>query len=213
MDVSSDTPQTTQVEAHAQPPANGADGRPTLAQAAPFLLVAAMVYAIDQATKAAVVAFIELGESVPAEGAFRLTHITNTGSALGLLKGPMLLFILASFVGIFGVLFYFRTNGRHSALLRLALGLVLGGALGNLTDRLLRGAVVDFIDVELWPGFRWWTFNIADSALMTGLALLAFYVLRERERPEGKGEEDLAEDAFSDPPSSSAAHDSPDASC
>ncbi|MBI2857143.1 MAG: signal peptidase II, partial [Chloroflexi bacterium] len=59
---------------------------------------------------------------------------------------------------------------------------VLGGAIGNLTDRLLRGRVVDFVDVQLWPGYHWPAFNVADSALLIGLVLLGLYVMR-RPRP------------------------------
>lgn len=157
-------------------------GRSSLRLALPFLFLAGLVFVGDQVTKLVVVASIDLYQSVPAEGILRLTHVTNTGSAFGLLRGQSAFLILASFIGIFGVVFYFRANGRHSALLRVALALILGGAFGNLTDRLVRGAVVDFIDVRLWPGFHFPTFNLADSALTVGLALLAFYILRERDR-------------------------------
>lgn len=153
----------------------------TLRLAFPSLVIATAVFVVDQLTKLAIVAYIGLFESVPAEGMFRLTHVTNSGSAFGLLQGQSGFLVLASFIGILGVVFYFRANGRHSALLRIALALILGGAVGNLTDRLTRGSVVDFIDVELWSGFHFATFNVADSALSIGLALLALYVLRTRD--------------------------------
>ncbi|MBI4236727.1 MAG: signal peptidase II, partial [Chloroflexi bacterium] len=115
--------------------------RPGWWWALPFLMVAALVALLDQATKLAVSVLIAENSSVPATGALRLTHVTNTGSAFGLLQGQTAFLVLASFIGIFGIVAYYRSSGQRSLALRLALGLVLGGAIGNLTDRLLRGRV------------------------------------------------------------------------
>ena len=94
-----------------------------------------------------------------------------------------------------GVLFYYRSNGRESALLRYSLALLLGGALGNLTDRLTRGAVVDFISVQVWSDYYFPTFNVADSALTIGLFALAFYVLRNRASEKRLEQQAMAESA------------------
>ena len=152
------------------------------ALAVPFLAVGALVLAADQAAKHAVVTLVEWGGSVAVTPFLSVVHVTNTGSAFGLLQGQSGFLMLASAIGVLAVIFYYRANGRESLLLRVALGLVLGGALGNLSDRVFRGAVVDFIEVELWPGFHWPAFNVADSSLLVGLTLLAFYVMRQRDR-------------------------------
>ena len=178
----------------------------------PFAAVTLVIYIADQVTKLLIVNNLRLYESIPENGLLRLTHVTNTGSAFGLLHGQTGFLILVSIIGVLGVLFYYRANGRESALLRYSLALLLGGALGNLTDRLVRGAVVDFISVQVWSDYYFPTFNVADSALTVGLLALAFYVLRNRatenrweaeEMPDSRfrgndgGEEQRAEDGDS----------------
>jgi signal peptidase II len=147
------------------------------------LLVAALVWAFDQATKALVVRNLPLGEMwapFPAlERFFTFTHTTNTGAAFGLFPDASWLFTIIAFVVIIGiVLFYDRLPTEH-LLVRVALGLQLGGALGNLTDRLTRGSVVDFFDFKVWP-----VFNIADSSIVLGVLILAFYLMQDE---RGKG--------------------------
>ena len=133
-----------------------------------FLLsTIAVVLGADQLTKYVVKSNLRLGESWPSDGLFRLTHGTNTGAIFGLFPSQTAILIVASFVAI-GFLFYFyRTHAMPRPLLRLAIGLQLGGALGNLTDRLAAGAVVDFIGLGWWP-----LFNLADSSIVVGMALL-----------------------------------------
>ena len=135
-----------------------------------WLLLAPLlgVVALDQATKYAVKANLELYEAWPAEGFFRIAYRTNSGSVFGLFPGQTVTLIFLSLFAI-GFLFYFyRTRALSYPLLRLAIGLQLGGAIGNLIDRLFLGAVVDFIDVGPWP-----TFNIADSSIVVGIFILA----------------------------------------
>ena len=157
-----------------------------IALAVPFLVVGALVFAVDQATKYAVASLVDRGDAVTVTSFLRITHVTNTGSAFGLFQGQSGFLVLASVIGVLAVVFYYRANGRESLLLRFALGMVLGGALGNLSDRLFRGAVVDFIDVQIWSGIHWPSFNIADSSLLIGLTLLAFYVTRQRDPRRGR---------------------------
>ncbi len=126
------------------------------------------VIALDQATKYVVKSNLDLYEAWPAEGFFRIAYRTNSGSAFGLFPGQTVTLIFLSLFAI-GFLFYFyRTRALSYPLLRLAIGLQLGGAVGNLIDRLRHGAVVDFIDVGPWP-----TFNVADSSIVVGIFLLA----------------------------------------
>ena len=119
----------------------------------------------------------ELGESWPATGFFRLTYGTNTGTAFGLFPDQTLALILASFVAIGFLVYFYRAHGLNRPLLRAAIGMQLGGALGNLIDRLTTGAVVDFIDVGPWP-----IFNVADSCIVVGMiVLVSVLVLAERD--------------------------------
>ncbi|MDA0989042.1 MAG: signal peptidase II [Chloroflexi bacterium] len=130
----------------------------------------------DQVTKALIVLTLSPGQSVPNSGLFRLTYVTNSGSAFGLFPNQTLFLILASFVGIGVLLLFYRTHPVSSTILRLSLGLQLGGAIGNLVDRARLGYVVDFIDVGAWP-----VFNLADSAIVVGLIGLLWTLMSTKD--------------------------------
>ncbi len=134
--------------------------------------------ALDQFTKWLVVTSLELGESVyplPAlPRLFSLTYVTNTGAAFGLLKEAGMVFVFVAILVITIIVLYVRRVPADQQLVRVALGLQLGGALGNLIDRLRLGYVVDFIDLKFWP-----VFNVADSAIVIGVALLAIAFWRQ----------------------------------
>jgi signal peptidase II len=145
---------------------------------------AALAYAFDRATK--ILAEEVLRGRPPVElipGVLELRFTTNPGGAFGLFGGAAWLFVLASVVVVAAVvLSSLRLTSRLAA---VALGLVLGGALGNLTDRIIRGdgfsgEVVDFIDFQIWP-----VFNLADSAIVLGATLLLLTTFRRE--PEGEG--------------------------
>lgn len=147
-----------------------------------FLLIAAFVTAIDQATKLWIRSHLPLGESLPEVGFVRLTHVQNTGSAFGLFANQAFLLTLIAIVGLVVILLFYRYLSEYSVLGMLALGLVFGGAVGNLIDRLRLGYVTDFVDVRLWHGYHWPTFNVADSAITVGtiaLACFVFWALRK----------------------------------
>ena len=159
-----------------------------------WLLLAPAAFALDQITKLFVRSNFQLGESWPATGFFRLTYGTNTGTAFGLFPDQTLALILASLVAIGFLIYFYRAHGLNRPLLRAAIGLQLGGAVGNLVDRLRTGAVVDFIDVGPWP-----IFNVADSCIVVGMiVLVSVLVLAERDgrkkRPEvSAGESESSE--------------------
>ncbi len=137
-----------------------------------FLLAASSTFSLDQVSKAIVLSRLFPGQSVPYDGFFRITLISNSGGVFGLFPDRTMVLVLASFVAI-GILFFiYRSHALSSPLLRLSLGLQLGGALGNLLDRIRLGAVTDFIDVGPWP-----IFNVADAAIVVGILLLAFLLL------------------------------------
>ncbi len=128
-----------------------------------FWSTALFVFILDRITKLLVLNYIPLNESIDFPF-FSLTHVLNTGTVFGLLKNASWFFIIfASAVSVFLILRY-KTFEES---LQPILGLILGGALGNLVDRILYGAVVDFIDFHFWPAF-----NIADSAITIAVVLL-----------------------------------------
>ena len=156
--------------------------------------IAAAVVILDQLTKAWVIAAIPFGglrDVIP--GLFRLVHTRNRGIAFGLLgsSGPLVqTLLLAVVVAVVGVLIWQLMRGDGDRLAGFGLSLVLGGALGNLADRLLRGEVVDFLDVYLRIGGRehvWPTFNVADSCITVGAVLVIVAELlaaRHRHAPQ-----------------------------
>ena len=134
----------------------------------------------DQLSKYLIKANLPLNQSWPEEGVFRFTHGTNTGTAFGLFPNQTVFLIVASIFAIGFLYYFYRTQALPSRILRLAIGLQLGGAFGNLTDRLRAGSVVDFIDVGWWP-----IFNLADSSIVIGISLLiAAVLLRKDVQPE-----------------------------
>ena len=137
-------------------------------------------FVLDQVSKRVIASLLELGESWPSEGFFRITYGTNSGTAFGLFPNHTTLLIVVSLVAI-GFLFYFyRAHALPSLMLRFAIGLQLGGAFGNLVDRILNGKVVDFIDVGPWP-----IFNLADSSIVVGIfILMATFLLTKESKDE-----------------------------
>lgn len=134
--------------------------------------LAAGVLVLDQWTKQlAVTHLLESGvRSVPVLGEYiRFTYVENRGAAFGLLQEQTTFFILVGVTVIGVILYSFRQVERPSVVLTLSLGLQLGGAIGNLIDRIRYGYVVDFMDLTFWP-----VFNVADSAIVCGVVGLAF---------------------------------------
>jgi signal peptidase II len=144
------------------------------------LATAGLVVAVDQATKQLVVTQIERGDHVDVFVGLELTNTRNTGVAFGALEGGGL--VVAILVGISLVLLlgYFAAN-RTKPWLWLPVGLLLGGALGNLADRARLGAVIDFIDPVAWPAF-----NLADACIVIGVLGL-LYVVEGRPRRDRSG--------------------------
>jgi signal peptidase II len=162
-----------------------------------LLGVAALTLAADRLSKWFISQNLSLYESwhppVPIlRQIFSLTYTTNTGAAFGLFPDQGLLFIVIALIVVTAILFYYRHLPKGYALARVALGLQLGGALGNLVDRLRQGYVVDFVDLNFWPMHDWPVFNVADSAIVVGVVLLAVTMLWE-DRVEQDSESKPAE--------------------
>ena len=149
------------------------------------LLLGGAVVALDQITKLIVLDRLPLGASVPVlDGLLSLTLVLNPGLAFGLLGGipagwrwVVAALSLAALAVLARVALRVLPTGGWPG--RLAIGLIFGGAVGNLIDRARFGAVVDFVDVH-WRGWHWPAFNVADSAITVGVALLALRLLTER---------------------------------
>ena len=140
-------------------------------------MIGGLVLALDQVTKLVVITYLNLGQSWPLEGAFRFTYATNTGSAFSLFQDRTLFLIVASFIAILFLLYFYKIQSKPGLVLRLAIGLQLGGAFGNLIDRIWRGAVIDFLDVGWWP-----IFNVADSSVVVGMVALVYVLLTGKGR-------------------------------
>ena len=150
------------------------DNRGALSRAQLWLFSTALVItALDQVVKRVVVDAMEMGQAIDVVGSVvRLTRTSNTGGAFGLLRGRGNWFIVVSFVAALAIAALSRQIARGRRVERLAFGLILGGAVGNLIDRVRLGAVIDFIDIG-GSGYRWPAFNVADSAITIGVTLLA----------------------------------------
>ncbi len=140
------------------------------------LAALAVVLGIDQATKQAAVASLERGESVNVFFALDLTNTRNRGVAFGALEGRGAIVAVLITVALLLLIAYFAVHAQR-AWLWLPVGMLLGGALGNLVDRAREGAVIDFIDPIAWPAF-----NLADTAIVIGVFALLYVV----EGPPGR---------------------------
>jgi signal peptidase II len=141
------------------------------------LIIAVLVLAADQFTKSLIRANMSPGQSIPEEGIFRLTYVTNTGGAFGLFANQTFLLLFTAILGVGAILLYYRYLPFDSLLLKSGLALQLGGAIGNLLDRLRYGHVTDFVYVRIWRDFYWPAFNVADFSIVTGVIVLACSLL------------------------------------
>ena len=137
-----------------------------------FLLTAALVVTLDQVSKWLITRSLVWGQSVPEEGIFRFTYVRNTGGAFGLFQNQNAPLIVTAVIGAIALAFLYRYRGSQSWLLRLILGMQLGGAIGNLVDRVRLGYVVDFFDWGFWP-----VFNVADASITVSIILLIAYIV------------------------------------
>lgn len=148
-----------------------------------FLLVATA----DQALKFGIARFLVENQRIRImPGVFSLTYVLNPGASFGILPGHTKLILFMTVV-LFSLVFFFRKAIQDQPLLfRLGLGLGLGGALGNFIDRLRMGKVIDFLALEFWPLQDWPVFNLADSAITTGAALIVIYLILAEPRAHAR---------------------------
>jgi signal peptidase II len=141
-----------------------------------FVSILALVAFVDQVSKAAVTSAMTFGESIPVlPPLLYLTLWTNTGIAFGLLSGAGGAVAVLAAVTALLLFLYNRDRWQTSRVVRVGLGMLLGGAIGNLIDRVRLGYVVDFIALPYWP-----VFNVADTSIVIGAAMLAWSALRHK---------------------------------
>ncbi len=139
-----------------------------------LIIIVFSIIILDQLTKQLVVSMMELGQSVTVISNFLyLTYVRNPGAAFGMFPYQTAFFIAITLVVALLILYYYRYLSEDHRWMRLGLSLQLGGALGNLIDRITSAYVIDFINFTIWPP----VFNLADAAIVTGIAifLVAFW--------------------------------------
>jgi signal peptidase II len=160
----------------AKPPSSRV--HPGLAQWGLFVAVAALVVVGDQISKRLIDSHLGLYESWPAESwPVHLTHAVNSGAAFSILQDQTTFLIVTSLIGLAAILLFFFYPPFEHPLLRAALGLQLGGAIGNLIDRVRYGSVTDFIQFPHYPAF-----NVADSSIVIGVAVLVWFLVFKEDR-------------------------------
>ncbi len=167
-----------------------------------ILIVTAAVVVVDQITKLVIHNSMQLYQSFKVLGDFfRITYVENTGMAFGIQLGKSGFFTVFAVIASVAIMVYlFRMKGEHF-IPRLAMAMILGGAIGNLWDRLIRGSVVDFLDFEFFdinipafkflvidfPGYsldRWPVFNVADMGITIGMTMLFIFIFFEKQEEE-----------------------------
>lgn len=150
-----------------------------LAQWAALAVVAVAAVLADQLTKWVVIGQLRLGDAVGVAGLFSIHHVQNTGIAFGLFSNSTTVVIVLTAAAVGGMLLFFARSAQRHPLLPVSLGLVIGGSVSNLVDRVRLGHVTDFLDFDYWPAF-----NLADTFIVVGVGLLfASLVAADRTSP------------------------------
>ena len=141
--------------------------------------VALAAIAADQLTKAIVSSQLALDDSVKVIGPLSIHHVQNSGIAFGLFSSATFVVIVLTTAAVLWMLWFFARSGQRHPVLPVALGLVIGGSVSNLVDRVRLGHVTDFLDLKFWPAF-----NLADSFITVGVAILLLALMAsDRSRP------------------------------
>jgi signal peptidase II len=139
----------------------------TLPQWVSLVAVALAALGADQLTKSIVTSRLDLNDEVHVVGPFSIHHVTNSGIAFGLFASATSIVILLTGLAVAWMLYFFARSGSRHPVLPVALGLVIGGSVSNLLDRVRLGHVTDFLDFRYWPAF-----NLADTFIVLGVAAL-----------------------------------------
>jgi len=149
-----------------------------------FALVVVCAFGADQLTKWLVTSRLALGSSVSIAGSLEISHVQNSGIAFGFFSQATSLVIVLTSTVVLWMVFFFAHSGARHPLLPAALGLVVGGSVSNLFDRVVHGYVTDFVDFGFWPSF-----NLADTFIVCGVAVLIFFLIApDRYLPRSTGD-------------------------
>ncbi|WP_078547263.1 signal peptidase II [Litchfieldia alkalitelluris] len=144
-----------------------------------YYIIAVLIILADQLSKWVIVSYMELGQRIPVIHNFLyITSHRNKGAAWGILQGQMWFFYIITTIVVIILVIYIKSLKPHQRLFGIALGLMLGGAIGNFIDRIFRKEVVDFIDTWIFS-YDFPIFNIADSALVIGVGLIFILTMFE----------------------------------
>lgn len=139
----------------------------------PILLLALVVVIIDQLSKFYIQTHMTIGMSMPViQDIFHITYILNPGAAFGLFEHQTSFFVIIAICMVIAVIYFYPRIPRQYRLLNLGTGLMVGGAVGNVIDRIKTGYVVDFFDFRIWP-----IFNIADIGIVCGVGCIIFTIM------------------------------------
>lgn len=143
-----------------------------------YAVVSLIVLLLDQVTKFYAVKLLKGNAPVVViENFLQLNYVENFGAAFGILQNKKIFFVVMTTVVVIGILVYMKTNTNLTNTMKLALAMVIGGAIGNLLDRVRLGYVVDFIDVNFWGLYDFPVFNIADSSIVIATILICYLVI------------------------------------
>lgn len=147
-----------------------------------IIILSIIFIIIDQVSKIIVVNNLTNNKSIEViKSFFYLTYTNNKGAAFSILTGRRILLILVAFIVIGLLIYYVRKNKIEGKVNKIALSLVIGGSIGNLIDRILRGAVIDFIDIKIF-GYNFPIFNLADTFIVIGVFLLIIEMFRKEHK-------------------------------
>lgn len=147
-----------------------------------IIILSIIFIIIDQLSKIIVVNNLTNNKSIEViKSFFYLTYTNNKGAAFSILTGRRILLILVALIVIGVLIYYVRKNKIEGKVNKIALSLVIGGSIGNLIDRILRGAVIDFIDVKIF-GYNFPIFNLADTFIVIGVFLLVIEMFRKEHK-------------------------------
>jgi signal peptidase II len=142
-----------------------------------LIIISGLILALDQLSKLYIQRNMALRQPIDVIGdIFRITYVRNTGAAFSILADRTYILIAISIVAAALIIFFYRRLPKNERWMRVAMSFILGGALGNLIDRLSYGAVIDFLDFG-WKSYRFATFNFADSFIDAGVIMIVVKVL------------------------------------
>lgn len=139
----------------------------------PILLLAIVIVIVDQLSKFYIQGHMELGMSIPVlQDVFHITYILNPGAAFGLFEHQTAFFVIIAVGMVMATIYFYPQIPKQYRLLRFGVGLMVGGAMGNVIDRIKTGYVIDFFDFRIWP-----IFNIADAGIVCGVGCIIFTII------------------------------------